>query len=35
MLAGYDNDNDGNSYDEDIGDTDFKTSWKIYLILFF
>ena len=30
---GYDNDNDGN--DEDVNGTDFITTWKIYLILFF
>ena len=37
MSAGYDNDNDddGNSHDEDVDSTDFKTTWKIYLILFF
>ena len=37
MSAGYDNanDDDGNSHDEDVDSTDFKTTWKIYLILFF
>ena len=37
MSAGYDNDNDndGNSRDEDVDSTDFTTTWKIYLILFF
>ena len=32
---GNDNDNDVNSHDEDYDSTDFTTTWKIYLILFF
>ena len=38
MFAGYgnDNDNDGNSYDEDVYSTDFTMTWqRLYLILFF
>ena len=37
MPAGYNNDhdNDGNSHDEDIDSSEFTTTWKIYLILFF
>ena len=37
MSAGYGNDidNDDNSRDEDVDSTDFRTTWKVYLILFF
>ena len=37
MSAGYGNDidNDDNSHDEDVDSTDFRTTWKVYLILFF
>ena len=30
-----DHDNNGNSHDEDIDSTDFITTWKMYLTLFF
>ena len=37
MSAGHgnDKDNDGNSYDENVDGTDFTTTRKNYLILFF
>ena len=35
MRAGYGNDNDNDGNDEDVDSTDFITTWKIYLILFF
>ena len=35
MPAGYGNHNDNDGNDKDVDSTDFTTTWKIYLILFF